>query len=97
MQNSLSSEQARKMFPVEVQVTQEMLTNGKRFSMQECFGALALKSVFPDNRVFWYNCLGKLEAGTKLLNVRSVEPDNEEEDVYMMSIQSPRKVKFILQ
>lgn len=85
------------MFPVVVEVTQQMLTNGNRFSMQECFGALALKSVFPNNRVFWYNCLGKLEAGTKLLNIRSVSVDNDEEDVYMMSIRSPRKVKFILQ
>lgn len=91
----LTSDQIKEMFPLEIEVTKKMLQEGEKTSMQKCFGALALKSVFPDNRVFWLNSIGHIECG-KLISVRSVEPDDEEKEIQMMCLKSPRKVKFVL-
>lgn len=91
----LSKEEVRALFPIETEVTQEILdsiTEMGRNNAHYCIGAKTLKSVFPSlgDKIFWARTFGAIYTDEGKVNVTTVE------EIEFPLVTKPIKITFIL-
>lgn len=87
----MSTEEIRGLFPATVQITQDIIDNARIGNIYQCIGALALKSISPEElNTRWGVTTGKIGVGDVVFNITTVEM------VSMMRISEPQEVTFII-
>ena len=74
-------------------VTQEMIINSDILHANNCIGANALKTIFPENEIVWGDCFGWVKIDNEFTVFKSI--DNEGNRVSMMHIKDVTDVIFI--
>ena len=86
----MNREQIESKFPLKIYITEEIIQNADVMDNRKCNGALALKSVFPENYASW----GCYSGG--VIDDRGDRIDINSGGVEMMGITTPRFVTFYL-
>lgn len=79
------------MFPIEVEITQEIINGAQLHNITNCIGARAVKSVIPNARIEWGVTAGDLFSSEgESIEIYSVSKDGECID--MTAIESPMTI-----
>lgn len=91
----MTLEKIKSLFPIEAEITQEIIDNSDWDSVYNCPGANTLGSVLPNEAITWGQDTGSVWAGLTLISV-TTENKLRFADLARENKLFPQKVKFIL-
>lgn len=91
----MNKEEFELLFPLEAEITQDIIDQADITYLRKCIGALTLKKILKDHipeylldTIFWYDTLGGIfEIGVDITTSTKIE---------MMEVREPTKVTFII-
>ena|SRR5688572_1691033 len=92
----MNAEQFKVLFPLEGQVTQDILSNARLLNPWECIGALTLKAALGEEVVSkiqdisWRNWDGCVRLGNDYINIGT------QENIPVIDIKQPQELTFII-
>lgn len=84
-------------FPLEFEITQDIINNADVYDIDNCIGALSLKKALGFEHVTWAADTGSLHYNDKENSLCFVDTISTEEGINMMEVTEPQKVTFIVQ
>ena len=84
-------EKIKAMFPMEFEVTQEIIDKGSKrlYDSCNCIGALALKKASGKRNVLWGRTFGYISVGNHIIYIRT------KRNVDLMNLKKPKKITFV--
>lgn len=89
--NKQQKQELLKLFPLHVEITQQILDNASLLDIELCIGAMALRKTLPSefsNEISWGNSIGRVGS----IYIHAL--DNDGWPVYLMELDEPITVKM---